>query len=71
MVADKNVAIFGKAEYTSLFNLKDKIKEIRWLDNGEDVEFEQNGEKVKVQLVPFTYGRNLVVRVAKIFVGNI
>lgn len=66
MVSDKNVAAFGEANYISKFTLPEKIESVQWLDDGEMVEFEQSGETVTVKLVPFSYGRNLVVRVAKI-----
>ena len=36
------------------------------LDNGENVGFEQKDGRVTVKTVPYTYGRQLVVRVAKI-----
>ena len=66
MIADANVAIFENATYDSAFKLKDRIQSVIWLDNGEDVVFKQDGEDVTITTVPFTYGRNLVVRVAKI-----
>lgn len=66
MISNPNVAIFEEAEYNSKFSLPNKIRCIEWLDNSEKVEFKQVGDQVNVQLVPFTYGRNLVVRVAKI-----
>ena len=66
MVADTNVALYTTAEYESRFTLPEKIDAICWLDNGEKVEFTQQGDAVTVQTVPFVYGRSLVVRVAKI-----
>lgn len=48
------------------FQLADKIQSVTWLDNGETVSFIQNSNDVVVTTVPYTYGRNLVVRVAKI-----
>lgn len=68
MVADPNVARNDEREYNSKFCLPGKIKSIQWMDNGEDVSFSQNGENVTVETVPYRYGRNLVVRVAKISV---
>lgn len=47
------------------FEFAPKVKSITWMDNGEDVEFEQEDGKITVTTVPFEYGRNLVVRVAK------
>lgn len=66
MVSDEHVAIFGKANYISKFEFPRRIESIRWLDDGTAVEFEQSGETVVVKLVPFAYGQNLVIRVAKI-----
>lgn len=68
MVADPNVARNDSREYDSYFQLNKKIKSIFWMDNGDAVSFRQDGESVVVQTVPYTYGRNLVVRVAKITV---
>ena len=68
MAGDSNVALKLKNDfcYEDDFELDEKIKSIRWLDNGESVPFEQNGILTKVFTEPFKYGRNLVVRVAKI-----
>lgn len=70
MVADENVALFVTAEYESRFRLPAKIRQIQWMDNGEPVQFSQDGEQVTVQTVPFRYGRSLVVRIAKITTGD-
>ncbi|MGN0323780.1 MAG: alpha-L-fucosidase [Oliverpabstia sp.] len=66
MSADPNVALKQEGEYRDIFTMSKKIKTITWLDNGELVEFEQNGDRVTVKTVPYTYGRQLVVRVARI-----
>lgn len=66
MIADANVAIFENTAYDSVFKLADKIQSVRWMDNDEEVSYRQEGEDVTVTTVPFSYGRNLVVRVAKI-----
>lgn len=66
MIADANVAIFENTAYDSVFKLADKIQSVRWMDNDEDVSYKQEGGNVTVTTVPFSYGRNLVVRVAKI-----
>jgi hypothetical protein len=44
----------------------EKIKSIQWLDNGEDVFFEQDGDKVTITTTPQLYGEQLVVKIAKI-----
>ena len=66
MIADANVAIFENTVYDSVFKLKDKIQSVKWLDNGENVAYKQDGDNVTITTAPFSYGRNLVVRVAKI-----
>ena len=66
MSANPDVEIQRNATYKDIFTLDKKIKKISWVDNGEPVEFEQNGKSVLVKTVPFQYGRQLVVRVAKI-----
>lgn len=66
MIADPNVAILKDTKYDSKFQLADQIHSITWMDNDEPVTFTQNGNDVVVTTVPYTYGHNLVVRVAKI-----
>jgi alpha-L-fucosidase len=66
MSADPNVAVVKDSNYASRFQLKDEIEKVVWLDNGAEVIFEQENTDVTVMTVPYTYGRSLVVRVAKI-----
>lgn len=66
MSADPNVALRQEGDYRDVFTMSKKIKSVTWLDNGAPVEFEQDGDRVTVKTVPYTYGRQLVVRVAKI-----
>lgn len=66
MSGDPNVSIEQAANYRDIFKLDRKIRKITWLDNEEKVEFEQNGQKVVIKTVPYQYGRQLVIRVAKI-----
>ena len=66
MVADINVALVQGGDYTDVFRLQREIAEIVWMDNGEPLTFEQTGDRVCVHTEPFCYGRNLVIRVAKI-----
>lgn len=70
MRADANVAQNEEADFSDQFELEDKITAITWMDNGETVAYEQAGSQVTVHTVPFSYGRNLVVRVAKIVSGQ-
>ena len=69
MVADANVALMGRDEeslYTSRFNFSEKVKSVSWLDSGAPLDFCDDNGKLTVKLTPYTYGEQLVVRVAKI-----
>ena len=66
MKADLNVALNEDANYIEKFKLQDKIISVTWLDDDSSVDFKQDGENVVITTEPFTYGRDLVVRVAKI-----
>ena len=66
MYASPNVEQYVGERFEDNFKLDKKIKKITWLDNGENVAFEQNEGQVVVKTVPYTYGRHLVIRVAKI-----
>ncbi len=66
MSADPNVALNEPSNYLDQFHMKEKIRSINWLDDGTPVDYTQDGDAVDVRTVPFTYGRDLVVRVAKI-----
>ena len=66
MRADANVAQNEEADFSDVFELPKQIKSIFWMDNGEAVDFTQEKNQVTVHTVPYRYGRNLVVRVAKI-----
>lgn len=66
-VADPNVTIEGNpSTYTDRFVLPETVRSVLWMDNGEAVEYTQNGSEIAVRTVPFKYGRNTVIRVAKI-----
>ena len=66
MMADPNVAKNIETEYMDVFNLSEKIKSVVWLDNGAELEFLQENGITTIKTEPFPYGRDLVVRVAKI-----
>lgn len=66
MSANVNVALSEDANYIERFRLPEKIRSVTWLDNQVPVHFCQEGEEVVITTEPFTYGRDLVVRVAKI-----
>lgn len=63
---DENVTVNRKSDCNNIFSLKEKIKSVCWLDNGEALAFTQNDEEVNVCAKPFPYGQDLVVRIAKI-----
>jgi alpha-L-fucosidase len=56
----------GNPNHKNEFTLDKKIKSIKWIDNGEDVFFTQDGDKVTVVTTPQLYGEHLVVKIAKI-----
>lgn len=66
MLSNPNVAINRAGEFIDKFTLPEKITSVTWMDNGEPVEFTQEGDAVTVHAGSFKYGRDLVVRVAKI-----
>ena len=70
MAGDENVALKLKEneKYEDIFEMNEEIESVYWLDNGASVSFTQNGSFTKILTEPFRYGRNLVVRVAKISV---
>ena len=59
VTADDGVT--GWREYDGI---NEKIKSVRWSDNGEELKFEQIGDKLRVHCTGYPYGRNLVVRCA-------
>lgn len=73
MAGDENVALKLKENevYEDIFEMDEKIESVVWLDDGAPVSFAQNGSFTRVFTEPFKYGRNLVVRVAKISVKNL
>ena len=66
MRGDSNVALEEKANYTSSFYLPKEPKSITWLDSGEEISYEHTGDRITLNLKPFKYGEDYVVRVAKI-----
>ena len=68
IVGDPNVVIKGNADYERNFTFPEKIKTVKWLDSGEELEFTQKESQVDLNLTPYKYGKQLVVRVAKITV---
>lgn len=68
MSADKNVALHTMKKKDICIVLPGKVCSAVWVDNNENVELKQENGCVHVRRTPFSYGRNLVVRIAKIVV---
>ena len=66
MRGDENVSWMEDTKFNDSFELDEKVLRVTWLDNGAEVPYLQNGRQVSVCTEPYVYGRNLVVRVAKI-----
>ncbi|MBQ8403507.1 MAG: alpha-L-fucosidase [Clostridia bacterium] len=66
IIGNENVTVAGGGAGEKLFTgVKGKIKSVKWLDNGEELAFAQDGENVKINCTGYPYGTNLVVRVAE------
>ncbi len=66
MSADPNVTRVSGGDFDYKFKLDEKIQSVTWMDDGKEVAFEQKDNDVTVHTDVFLYGRDLVVRVAKI-----
>lgn len=67
MAASVNVELAKTTpEYNNQFTIPERIKSIKWLDNGEALSFTQEGDQVTLTTVPQLYGEQLVVKIAKI-----
>lgn len=66
MMADPNVALHSEGSFSDEFDLDKKIVSMQWMDNRTDVHYVQENGHVTVAAEPYAYGRDLVVRVAKI-----
>lgn len=64
MIADPDLV--GDRDDTDVFELKERVVSITWMDDGASVPFVQENNRVIVTTEPFAYGRSLVVRVARI-----
>lgn len=53
-------------EYNNVFRLPERIRSVKWLDNGEKLQFTQDGDRVTLLTTPQLYGDQLVVKIAKI-----
>ncbi len=66
MAADLNVALHTEMDLKEEFHLPAQVESVFWLDSGEELEFCQEGDRVKITTKPFTYGDSFVVRIAEI-----
>ena len=66
MSSNENVALPGGGNFASFFPFNRTIRSVSWMDNGCDIEFEQKDGLTRVQTKPFSYGRSMVVRIARI-----
>ena len=63
---NEHVTVAGGGAGDKLFNgVKGKVKSVRWTDNGEALNFKQDGETVTIDCTAYPYGTNLVVRIAE------
>ena len=66
VMADPNVSRISAENYIYQFDFDGKVLSVNWMDDGSPVLYKQSGNTVSIQTVPYDYGKNLVVRVAKI-----
>lgn len=66
VIGDSNVVQEGGSTGEKLFqNLPGKVKSVRWVDNGEELEFRQDENGLVMNCTGYEYGCNFVVRVAE------
>ena len=65
-VASEDVVKATKGDSVKQIAFDKKIKSIKWLDNGEELDYTQENGEVTLYCKPYFYGTHLVVRVAKI-----
>ncbi len=64
-IGDINVLVGGKSVSLCAFkNVKDKVKSIKWIDNGEFLRFTQTDDMLSVDFSDLKYGLSYCVRVA-------
>ena len=53
-------------KFCGTFNhINGKIKSVKWTDNGEELQFKQDGDTAEIYTTGYPYGTNYVVRVAE------
>ena len=65
-VASADVVKATKGDNVKQIAFDKKVKSIKWLDNGEALDYTQENGEVTLYCKPYFYGTHLVVRVAKI-----
>ena len=60
------VNLIGGLERDFIINDDIKVKEAFWMDDGERLEFTQDGEKLTIACTGYPYGKHYCVRVLKI-----
>lgn len=60
------VKYMADPEYSDVFSIRERVKAAYWLHSGRELAFEQEGDRVVLHTVPFRYGEQRVVAVAKI-----
>jgi alpha-L-fucosidase len=64
---DKNVSLeLGNEGISGYENVGRKVLAIEWMDNGEKLDFAQNGDTLAVRATGYGYGNAYCVRVAKV-----
>ena len=64
---DKNVSLSFDSKSTASFtDIPNEILSAKWMDSGENILFEQTGSVAKFNLLGYSYGQSLCVRVAEI-----
>lgn len=63
---NSNVTVAGGGAGEKLFRgVKGNVKKVRWVDNGQELGFVQDGDALKIDCTGYPYGTNLVVRIAE------
>lgn len=62
-----NVSLsFNEESAISFDKLPADILSAKWMDSGKDIPFEQTGDTAKFNLLGYSYGQSLCLRVAEI-----
>ncbi len=70
-IGDINVLVGGKhSTLTTFKNVPDKIKSVKWMDNGQNLNFTQNNGLLAIDFKELKYGISYGVRVAEAEIEN-